>query len=64
MKNRPRGGLGRGLGALIPTGPAPAAAGTATAEPEHEHLATDAARPSPSPRCRPERLPQRAASPC
>ncbi|GIJ08708.1 ParB/RepB/Spo0J family partition protein [Micromonospora andamanensis] len=23
MKNRPRGGLGRGLGALIPTGPAP-----------------------------------------
>ncbi|MEU9739945.1 ParB/RepB/Spo0J family partition protein [Micromonospora chersina] len=41
MKNRPRGGLGRGLGALIPTGPvpgsAPAAAetenGTATAVP-------------------------------
>ncbi|MFG3706821.1 ParB/RepB/Spo0J family partition protein [Micromonospora sp. NPDC047670] len=32
MKNRPRGGLGRGLGALIPTGPAPTAA-TATAEP-------------------------------
>jgi ParB family transcriptional regulator, chromosome partitioning protein len=31
MKNRPRGGLGRGLGALIPTGPA---AGTAVAEPE------------------------------
>ncbi|MEW2377196.1 ParB/RepB/Spo0J family partition protein [Micromonospora sp. NPDC047812] len=26
MKNRPRGGLGRGLGALIPTGPAPTAA--------------------------------------
>ncbi|PZG02258.1 ParB/RepB/Spo0J family partition protein [Micromonospora deserti] len=26
MKNRPRGGLGRGLGALIPTGPAPGAA--------------------------------------
>ena len=23
MKNRPRGGLGRGLGALIPTGPVP-----------------------------------------
>ncbi|MBQ0990109.1 ParB/RepB/Spo0J family partition protein [Micromonospora sp. H61] len=38
MKNRPRGGLGRGLGALIPTGPAPAAAGTATADPESEHL--------------------------
>lgn len=31
MKNRPRGGLGRGLGALIPTGPAPGAAAT---EPE------------------------------
>ncbi|PZG00416.1 ParB/RepB/Spo0J family partition protein [Micromonospora endophytica] len=30
MKNRPRGGLGRGLGALIPTGPAPdAGAGAA-----------------------------------
>ncbi|MEU6023452.1 ParB/RepB/Spo0J family partition protein [Micromonospora sp. NPDC047134] len=30
MKNRPRGGLGRGLGALIPTGPAPdAGAGSA-----------------------------------
>jgi ParB family chromosome partitioning protein len=26
MKNRPRGGLGRGLGALIPTAPAPAVA--------------------------------------
>jgi ParB family chromosome partitioning protein len=26
MKNRPRGGLGRGLGALIPTAPAPASA--------------------------------------
>ncbi|WP_433388896.1 ParB/RepB/Spo0J family partition protein [Micromonospora sp. KLBMP9576] len=25
MKNRPRGGLGKGLGALIPTGPAPTA---------------------------------------
>ncbi|MFJ6196910.1 ParB/RepB/Spo0J family partition protein [Micromonospora sp. NPDC092111] len=28
MKNRPRGGLGRGLGALIPTGPAEEAVGT------------------------------------
>ncbi|MCW3842341.1 ParB/RepB/Spo0J family partition protein [Micromonospora yasonensis] len=28
MKNRPRGGLGRGLGALIPTGPAPGGAPT------------------------------------
>ncbi|WP_422772493.1 ParB/RepB/Spo0J family partition protein [Plantactinospora sp. WMMC1484] len=32
MKNRPRGGLGRGLGALIPTGPE-SAAGVVTAEP-------------------------------
>ncbi|MBY8873575.1 ParB/RepB/Spo0J family partition protein [Micromonospora sp. PLK6-60] len=31
MKNRPRGGLGRGLGALIPTGPAPADGTTDTA---------------------------------
>ena len=36
MKNRPRGGLGKGLGALIPTGPVPGAAGTATAEPDNE----------------------------
>ncbi len=33
MKNRPRGGLGRGLGALIPTGPVPGSA-LAGAEPE------------------------------
>ncbi|MBB5110709.1 ParB/RepB/Spo0J family partition protein [Micromonospora echinospora] len=33
MKNRPRGGLGRGLGALIPTGPVPGADPVAT-EPE------------------------------
>ncbi|WP_433530578.1 ParB/RepB/Spo0J family partition protein [Micromonospora sp. CA-263727] len=32
MKNRPRGGLGRGLGALIPTGPAPDAGAVAGAE--------------------------------
>ncbi|MET7875489.1 ParB/RepB/Spo0J family partition protein [Micromonospora profundi] len=38
MKNRPRGGLGRGLGALIPTGPVPGAAGTVTAEPENGHV--------------------------
>jgi ParB family chromosome partitioning protein len=31
MKNRPRGGLGRGLGALIPTAPVPASSGVATA---------------------------------
>ncbi|MEU5788539.1 ParB/RepB/Spo0J family partition protein [Micromonospora purpureochromogenes] len=33
MKNRPRGGLGRGLGALIPTGPAPEAPGTTLTAP-------------------------------
>ncbi|MET8305657.1 ParB/RepB/Spo0J family partition protein [Micromonospora sp. NPDC005173] len=38
MKNRPRGGLGRGLGALIPTGPPPGAAGTVTADPENGHV--------------------------
>lgn len=30
MKNRPRGGLGRGLGALIPTGPVPGSSPAAT----------------------------------
>jgi len=40
MKNR-RGGLGRGLGALIPTGPAPAT-GLATAEPPTSTAATPA----------------------
>ncbi|MFI6331243.1 ParB/RepB/Spo0J family partition protein [Micromonospora chersina] len=34
MKNRPRGGLGRGLGALIPTGPVPGSA-PAAAETEN-----------------------------
>ena len=33
MKNRPRGGLGRGLGALIPTAPAAAAVATEEAAP-------------------------------
>lgn len=46
MKNRPRGGLGRGLGALIPTGPVPGAAGTVTAEPEHENEYVDDAGPA------------------
>jgi ParB family chromosome partitioning protein len=32
MKNRPRGGLGRGLGALIPTAPVPPPGGVATVE--------------------------------
>ncbi len=37
MKSRPRGGLGRGLGALIPTGPAVAGASVATAEAPAHH---------------------------
>jgi len=41
MKNRPRGGLGRGLGALIPTGPAPGSA-PAAAEPERAATAVPA----------------------
>ena len=46
MKNRPRGGLGRGLGALIPTAP-PAGAGVTTEEPPPTapHIST----PSPAP---------------
>ncbi|MCW6008905.1 ParB/RepB/Spo0J family partition protein [Micromonospora sp. CPCC 205371] len=48
MKNRPRGGLGRGLGALIPTG-APQA-GVATAEPPLGRIeASEPAQPEPSP---------------
>jgi ParB family chromosome partitioning protein len=46
MKNRPRGGLGRGLGALIPTGPVPGAAGAVTAEPENGHGDVDEAAPA------------------
>ncbi|MGW4498171.1 ParB/RepB/Spo0J family partition protein [Micromonospora sp. NPDC004336] len=46
MKNRPRGGLGRGLGALIPTGPAPTA--TATVEPAPPAAVVDTpSEPSP-----------------
>ncbi|MER7889102.1 ParB/RepB/Spo0J family partition protein [Micromonospora sp. NPDC094482] len=53
MKNRPRGGLGRGLGALIPTGPVPGA-GAITAEPESgpvdaEPVNGAVAPPSPTP---------------
>src|SRR4051794_5866526 len=46
MKNRPRGGLGRGLGALIPTAPPPTAA-VATEEPPAPPLPT-ASRPETS----------------
>jgi ParB family chromosome partitioning protein len=52
MKNRPRGGLGRGLGALIPTGPA---AGLATAEvPQTRTASEPTAPPAPTPVAVPE----------
>ncbi|KAB1907167.1 ParB/RepB/Spo0J family partition protein [Micromonospora tulbaghiae] len=44
MKNRPRGGLGRGLGALIPTGPVPGAE-PAAAEPESSAAAASPSAP-------------------
>ncbi|GHJ12310.1 MULTISPECIES: ParB/RepB/Spo0J family partition protein [unclassified Micromonospora] len=44
MKNRPRGGLGRGLGALIPTGPAP---GVAPPEADEASVPTVATPASP-----------------
>ncbi|MGC4808337.1 ParB/RepB/Spo0J family partition protein [Micromonospora sp. DT233] len=46
MKNRPRGGLGRGLGALIPTGPVPP---TATATPDGGEVASIPPAMVPSP---------------
>ncbi|MFI7490614.1 ParB/RepB/Spo0J family partition protein [Micromonospora echinaurantiaca] len=58
MKNRPRGGLGRGLGALIPTGPAPTAGAVAgapdstvaaAAVPAGAPAAVDAPAPAPAP---------------
>jgi ParB family transcriptional regulator, chromosome partitioning protein len=47
MKNRPRGGLGRGLGALIPTAPPPAAAVATEEAPAPPH--SPAETPSPAP---------------
>jgi ParB family chromosome partitioning protein len=47
MKNRPRGGLGRGLGALIPT--APVNGGVATAEVPATRTAEPPAPPPPPP---------------
>ncbi len=53
MKNRPRGGLGRGLGALIPTGPAPDAGASAgpgvAASPTGPSGTSGAAVPSAAP---------------
>ncbi|MDT0527565.1 ParB/RepB/Spo0J family partition protein [Micromonospora sp. DSM 115977] len=51
MKNRPRGGLGRGLGALIPTGPAPTAVvepTTAEEPPAPVEAAADTAAAAPA----------------
>ncbi|MGB2567743.1 ParB/RepB/Spo0J family partition protein [Micromonospora citrea] len=66
MKNRPRGGLGRGLGALIPTGPVAGAPGTvvAPAEPDADRTVAEApveavAEPVPfAPPAPPEPQPQ------
>jgi ParB family transcriptional regulator, chromosome partitioning protein len=48
MKNRPRGGLGRGLGALIPTAPS-AAVATEEAAPPPSPPVPSAAPPAPAP---------------
>ncbi|MBQ1023095.1 ParB/RepB/Spo0J family partition protein [Micromonospora sp. C95] len=60
MKNRPRGGLGRGLGALIPTGPAPdagAAVGASTAGVSGSTaVVTPAPLPVPSPTIEPDEM--------
>lgn len=48
MKNRPRGGLGRGLGALIPTAPS-AAVATEEAAPVSAPPASPAPAPTPAP---------------
>ncbi|MFI7574458.1 ParB/RepB/Spo0J family partition protein [Micromonospora sp. NPDC049497] len=47
MKNRPRGGLGRGLGALIPTGPPPTA-GTGVVDPADGPAFDTSASPIPA----------------
>jgi ParB family chromosome partitioning protein len=46
MKNRPRGGLGRGLGALIPTGPA--SGGLATADVPQSRTESDSGAAPPA----------------
>ncbi|MBU2669960.1 ParB/RepB/Spo0J family partition protein [Actinoplanes bogorensis] len=64
MKNRPRGGLGRGLGALIPTAPAPAPADPVVPSPAAEpaaHLIT--APPVPSAPPAPASAPASATAP-
>ncbi len=49
MKNRPRGGLGRGLGALIPTAPSPAVVMEVDEEPQHAPAPTQYTAPSTAP---------------
>ncbi|WP_306216309.1 ParB/RepB/Spo0J family partition protein [Actinoplanes sp. RD1] len=48
MKNRPRGGLGRGLGALIPTAPPPSAEEPAAAPAPAQYVAPTSAEPAPA----------------
>jgi ParB family chromosome partitioning protein len=61
MKNRPRGGLGRGLGALIPTGPVNG--GVATAEVPVTRVETDPAPATPPVESAPPEQPRDAAVP-
>ncbi|AGZ46847.1 ParB/RepB/Spo0J family partition protein [Actinoplanes friuliensis] len=70
MKNRPRGGLGRGLGALIPTAPPAGAGVTTTEEPPPsptpaEHAPTQFTAPAeaPPPPAAAPVTPQAAAAP-
>jgi ParB family chromosome partitioning protein len=55
MKNRPRGGLGRGLGALIPTAPAGVATAAGPPEPAPAGTAVEEAGAGTSPSAAPER---------
>ncbi|MEH0984996.1 ParB/RepB/Spo0J family partition protein [Micromonospora sp. CPCC 205556] len=49
MKNRPRGGLGRGLGALIPTGPVPEAPTSVVSPAEDDHAHPTVETPAVAP---------------
>ncbi|GAB3148600.1 ParB/RepB/Spo0J family partition protein [Micromonospora sonneratiae] len=68
MKNRPRGGLGRGLGALIPTAPPVEPAGVATMAPaadpaETADPALEAVTPPAAPASSPAQVPQAEPAP-
>lgn len=63
MKNRPRGGLGRGLGALIPTAPAPAVVMAADDEAQHAPAPTQYVAPSTDDTLPPPSAPTEALAP-